>query len=139
MTTVPSSAQGRSISCVYGEADERLLSILERIAVALERLAEPDPTQPRHVKPLSEYAEFDWDTIGATIIKRDRYGAAVVEQGGKLYYRRSKSDFGEDIWYSHGLGVDEQGRKRYATLIKFIQPPRVKSLSQDLVDACGSF
>ena len=111
------------------------MSYVGRMADALERLSAPDQSRPKHVKPLSDYAEFNWDTIGASIIKSDRYGAAVIECGGQLYYRRSKSDFGEDVWYSYGLGADEQGKKRYATLIKFTQPPKIKGLSQDLVDA----
>ena len=117
------------------EQVDQLLSHVGRMADALERLSAPDQSRPKHVKPLSDYAEFNWDTIGASIIKSDRCGAAVIEHGGQLYYRRSKSDFGEDVWYSYGLGADEQGKKRYATLIKFTQPPKIKGLSQDLVDA----
>jgi hypothetical protein len=39
--------------------------------------------------------------------------------------------------FSRSLGKGEDGRSQYDVLIKFIAPPKVRSLSQDLVDALG--
>ena len=115
---------------------ERLLLAVERIADSLDRLASPpDPGKPRHVKPLACFKTFNWRNINASVVRSDQYGAAVVECGGQLYYRRSKPDFGEDIWFSYSLGAGDDGRPQYSVLIKFTSPPKVKSLAQDLVDA----
>jgi hypothetical protein len=116
------------------EQAERLILALERIADALDRQSF-DPTRPRFTKPISEFSGFNWDSIGASIIKSDRYGAAVVERDGQYYYRRSKSDFGEDVWFSHSVGKDEAGKSRYLTLIKFTAPRKVKSLPEELLEA----
>lgn len=64
----------------------RLLTVLERIASAIKfsnRAAEP-----RYTKPISEYKNFNWGTIGATIDKADRYGPAVLCGQEHLYVKK---------------------------------------------------
>lgn len=116
------------------EQAERLITALERIADALDRQS-IDPTRPRYVKPIDQFPGFNWDTIGASIIKSDSQGAAIVECNGALYYRRSKSDFGDDVWFSHAIGNDDNGKTKYATLIKFAGKRRVKSLPEEILEA----
>lgn len=110
----------------------RLLTVLERIATAIE--ASNRATGPRYTKPISEYKTFDWDSIGATIDKADRYGPAVLCWQEHLYVRRSKDDFGGDVWYSRSIGKDENGKSQYDVLIKFVAPVKVRSLSNDITD-----
>lgn len=112
-------------------------SYLERIAESLEKMSGTDLTRPKYVKPIAEFPNFDWSSIGAIITQSDRYGAAVVSWRGQMYVRRSKADFGEDVWFSRGVGKDETGRNTYETLIKFTSPPKARSLPQDIMDAVG--
>lgn len=110
-------------------------SYLERIAESLEKMSGVDLTRPKYVKPIADFPNFDWSSIGAIITQSDRYGAAVVSWRGQMYVRRSKADFGEDVWFSRGVGKDETGRNTYETLIKFTSPPKARSLPQDIMDA----
>ena len=109
-------------------------SYLERIAESLEKMSGADATRPKYVKPIADFPNFDWSSIGAVVTQSDRYGAAVVSWRGQMYVRRSKADFGEDVWFSRGIGKDESGRNTYETLIKFTSPPKARSLPQDIMD-----
>lgn len=110
-------------------------SSLERIANALEKMSGVDSTRPKYVYPIVDFLNFDWGSIEATVTKSDRYGAAIVNWRNQMYVRRSKIDFGEDVWFSRSIGKDDTGRNLYETLIRFVPAPKVRSLPQDIVDA----
>lgn len=96
------------------------LTALERIADALERLAPTSVAAPNYIKPLEQFADFDWATIGAAVDKSDQYGAAIISWRGQQFVRRSpQNKFGEAIWFSRCVGKDDQGENRYERLITF--------------------
>ena len=119
------------------EIEHRKMLALESIAASLQTMAGAQQKGARHTRPITQFKTFDWSSINAMVDKSDRYGAAVVHCGGHIYTRKSKPDFGDDVWFSRSLGKGEDGRSQYDVLIKFIAPPKVRSLSQDLVDALG--
>jgi hypothetical protein len=63
--------------------------------------------------------------------------ASLLWEDAPLLGQCCTPDFGDDVWFSRSLGKGEDGRSQYDVLIKFIAPPKVRSLSQDLVDALG--
>lgn len=92
---------------------------IDRIACALESQAKETPA-PNYQRPLEQFADFDWASIGATVERSDQYGAAIVSWRGQQFIRRSPSNkFGEAIWFSRCVGKDEQGENRYERLITF--------------------
>lgn len=119
------------------EIQHRQMLALESIADSLRVIAGANQKGARHTRPLAQFKTFDWSSIGATVDKSDRSGAAVVVFDGQIYTRKSKPEFGEDIWFSRSLGKGEDGRSQYDVLIKFAAPQKVRSLSQDVLDAIG--
>jgi hypothetical protein len=119
------------------EIEHRKMLALESIASSLQSMAGAQQKGARHTRPIEQFKTFNWSTINAMVDKSDRYGAAVVHCNGHIYTRKSKPEFGDDVWFSRSLGKSEDGRSQYDVLIKFIAPPKVRSLSQDLVDALG--
>jgi len=101
--------------------DERLISILERIAVALERLSnDGKPVAPNLNRPMEEYGGFDWSSFGAEVAKRDDDGPTHIQHNGTLYTRRSPvNKYDPAIWYSAPAGKDEEGNTAYVRLITF--------------------
>jgi len=99
----------------------QLVPLLERIAVALERLAnDGKPVAPNLTRPMEEYAGFDWASIGAEIVKADGDGPTHVQHNGTLYTRRSPTNkYDPAIWYSAPAGKDEEGNTAYVRLITF--------------------
>lgn len=98
------------------EHTEQLLGFLERIALALESIPHPAPDI---VLDLSAYSGFDWSSIGAQPIARDKHGAIAVRYDGKIYLRRSPTNkFGVAIWYSRATGKDGD-ETTYERLITF--------------------
>lgn len=98
------------------EQTDRLLSVLERIATALE--AQPLPA-PDITRDLSDYPSFDWSSINADVIVRDRHGAIAVRHAGKIYTRRNPANkYGVAIWYSRATGK-EGDDTLYEKLISF--------------------
>lgn len=122
---------------IWIEIQHRQMLALESIADSLRVMAGASQKGARHTRPLTQFKTFDWSTIGATVEKSDRHGAAVVICNGQIYTRKSKPDFGEDVWFSRSLGKGEDGRSQYDVLIKFAAPQKVRSLSQDVLDAIG--
>lgn len=93
---------------------------LERIADALDRLAPTTFSAPSYQYPLENFGSFNWDTIGATVVQNDQYGAAIVSWKGQQFVRRSpQNKFGEAIWFSRSVGKDENGENKYERLITF--------------------
>lgn len=101
--------------------DERLIPILERIAVALERLSnDGKPVAPNLNRPMEEYAGFDWSSIGAEVAKRDDDGPTHIQHNDTLYTRRSPvNKYDPAIWYSAPAGKDDEGNTAYVRLITF--------------------
>lgn len=109
--------------------------LLERIAVALERIAESlegqQPHAPNYSANIEEFKTFDWDSIGATVDKRDQYGAAIVTYRGKQYLRRSPENaYSPAIYFSRCVGKDESGKNIYERLITFKQLGDVNPVSR---------
>ena len=109
---------------------------LERIAIALERIADcleaqQQPHAPNFSANIEEFKSFDWGSIGATVDKTDQYGAAIVSYRGKQYLRRSpNNNFSPAIYFSRGLGKDESGKNLYERLITFKQTGEVNPVSR---------
>jgi len=98
-----------------------ILRQLTRIADALERLANNGkPVEPGFVRPIEEYASFDWDSIGAVVMRSDQDGPTHVEWGGFTWTRRSpQNKFEPSVWYSRSAGKDDNGEVLYLRLISF--------------------
>jgi hypothetical protein len=98
-----------------------LAPLLERIAVALERLAnDGKPVAPNLTKSMESFWGFDWASIGAEIIREDHDGPTHVQHNGLLYTRRSPTNkYGSAIWYSAPAGKDADGNVEYVRLITF--------------------
>lgn len=111
-------------------------ALLERIAIALERIAfTMSPESPNYRRPLADFANFDWSQIGASVTATDAHGATIIEWAGYEWKRRNKADFGNDIFYTRPAGKDETGRTRYLRLITFSPPTPVKKVSADVREA----
>ncbi len=103
---------------------ETVIGLLSRIAIALEsQVRALGPIEPNLVRPLSEYAAFDWSSIGARVVQSDPSdpsGPTHVEHDGALYTRRSpQNKYGAAIWFSRSVGRDEEGGTQYIRLITF--------------------
>ena len=112
------------------------LHAMNRIAAALEQLAQGDPNAPKpakYIRSIKEFPDFDWSSINATVIKSDRFGAAIVQYDGKEYGRKSKD---EDIWFNRKAGQmqDANGQTKpvYEVLIRFGRSSRVKSIPEEI-------
>lgn len=102
------------------EYEVQHLSLLNRIATALESIALTNAPAPNFIKPIEAYADFDFTAIGALVRQRDQYGPTDLEWGGYSWTRRSpQNKFGEAIWYSRPIGKNEDGQVKYARLITF--------------------
>lgn len=113
------------------QVQERQTAALERIAIALERLA-PEAGAPNWQKPLTKFKTFDWSSIGASVVQSDPYGPAIVEWGGKQFVRRSPDNkFGAAVWFSRATGgKDAEGRNLYERLITFKAPQEVEPVGR---------
>jgi len=111
------------------------VAALHRIATALEAIALSKAPAPNFVRPLGEYAEFDFDSIGAKVAARDRHGPTTLEWGGYQWTRRSPSNkFGSAIWFSRPIGKAEDGSVRYARLITFREPSEAEPLPEKVAE-----
>jgi hypothetical protein len=112
-------ALGQRIS----EQNEMLRMIaasLQGIESHLRQIAVSSNPAPNYQRPLTEYADFDWPSIGATVLNRDDDGATVVEWNGQVFTRRSPNNkFDAAVWFSRCVGKDADGNNRYARLISF--------------------
>ncbi len=106
-----------------GEQNEILRTIaasIQGVESHLRQIAVSSNVAPNYQRPLSEYPNFDWFSIGATVLNRDGDGVTAVEWNGQVFTRRSPNNkFTEAIWFSRHLGQDADGNKRYARLISF--------------------
>ena len=109
---------------------EQLLIHVARMADATEIIARHlDPEAAKRLgkrlpdlrRPLAEYATFDWSSIGASVVARDRSGPTEVDYHGVICKRRSgEGRKGKAIWFNVVTGgtVDE-GNITYERLITF--------------------
>lgn len=111
---------------------EAQLRTLDRIAVALERIAPTEQKAPNWIKPLSEFLRFNWASIQASVVAADQHGATIVEWGGKQFLRRSPNNkFGEAIWFSRSTGEqDSEGKTLYERLVTFKQLSEVEPIPE---------
>lgn len=111
---------------------EEIIPLLERIAIALERMA-PRESAPNLVYDMTEWKSYDWSALGATVLVRDKDGPAIVEWGGNRYTRRSPNNgWGAAVFYSRCIGTDETGKKLYDRLIAFKELPKnAKPISRE--------
>lgn len=98
-----------------------LLAVLDDIAASLRTIAASAPqTTPDYQRRLEEFAGFDWQAIGATVLDTDNDGPAAVEWRGRRYTRRApQNKFDAAIWFSRASGRDEDGTVHYERLITF--------------------
>jgi hypothetical protein len=88
-----------------------ILSTLTALAIDLNRIANTLESQPMPapdiVHDLSRYKNFDWASINAEIVAKDKHGAIAVRHSGKIYTRRNPiNKFGVAIWYSRATRKD---------------------------------
>lgn len=95
-------------------------AILTTISRQLERMAQASaPASPNYRRRLSEYPQFDWSEIGATVTATDDQGVSEVEWNLHRFTRRAGSGkFGKAIWFSRPTGKDGD-ETNYARLITF--------------------
>ena len=115
---------------VLGKRMNGLNKTLQMIAVSLQGIElhlremsiSSNPT-PNYRRPLSDYQDFDWASIGAIVLKEDRDGATEVEWNGQVFTRRSpQNSYDAAIWYSRSVGKDSDGKNKYLRLITFKAP-----------------
>ena len=102
---------------------ERLIAAVERLAAATEALSQGQQRKTsspaKFIKPIDEFPNFDWGSIGAKIEYRDSDRiVAGVSYRGATYERKSKHG---DFWFSRNIGKDDEGNPIYETLIKFAE------------------
>lgn len=115
------------------------LAALNRIAVALEQIAQGNPNAPRppkFIRAIQQFPQFDWASIGAAALNSDRHGATVVRYEGKEYRRRAKD---EDIWYNRQIaqveGPDGRAKPVYEVLIRFsARAAKAKGIPEEIQD-----
>lgn len=100
--------------------DTRIVEVLAGIEQSLKVIAGALAKAPNIQKPITDYPDFDWASIGARLLRRDADGASVVEHNGRIYKRRSPDNKYEAcIWFSRCTGKDSDGTNHYETLISF--------------------
>ncbi len=107
--------------------DDRVITLLaalvsntNRIAQSLELMTMQNAKEPNYQRPIEQYRDFDFETIGAQVKARDEHGVTALDWGGFIWTRRSpQNKFGEAIWFSRPLGKKEDGSVDYARLITF--------------------
>lgn len=84
-------------------------AVLSIIAEELSKIAQAAaPEEPAYRRPLSDYPKFNWDSIGAEILKQDGQGATMIQWGGKIWRRYSGTGkYGDAIWFSRSVGERE--------------------------------
>lgn len=125
--------QQNTLFARMGATVGKLNTIAEFLSLAII-----NKTVCRFTYPLEAYSTFNWDEFGASIIKADRSGAAVVVWRGETYTRRSFAKNGNDVWYSRLIGTTEGGKHIYDILVKFSATHgKASSLPDEIKDAVG--
>jgi hypothetical protein len=112
---------------------------LQEMELHLRQLAISSNPAPNYQRPLSEYANFDWSSIGAAVLTRDKDGVTAVEWNGQVFKRRSPSNkYDAAIFFSRCLGKDAAGNNQYARLIKFTPAAEAEPISDKAKKAIRS-
>lgn len=119
------------------EQAERLIAAVERLASAAEALVQGQQRKTsspaKFIKPIEEFPNFDWGSIGAKVEFRDSDRiVAGVSWRGATYERKSKHG---DVWFSRNVGKDDEDNPIYETLIKFAANVVPNSLPTSMVRA----
>ena len=95
-----------------------LVSIARSLKHIQRELATKDPNYKFR---MGDYgAQFNWESIGATIEEADNRGATIVRKDGFVFTRRHGSGkYGTAIWFSRPNGKDEAGEVKYMRLCTF--------------------
>ncbi len=102
------------------EIMQAIATSLQEIESHLRQIAISSNPAPNYQRALNEYPGFDWSSIGATVIKEDVDGAAVIEWNGQQFIRRSADNkFDAALWFSRCVGKDADGNNKYVRLITF--------------------
>ncbi|KJH72206.1 single-stranded DNA-binding protein [Aliterella atlantica] len=100
---------------------EKMLKVsdtLERIALLIDRML--PAKAPDVVFDISQFATFDWASIGVVVVQKDESGPTVVNWRGQPFFRRSPNNkFAAAIWFSRCIGKDERGENTYERLCTF--------------------
>lgn len=93
-----------------------LMAIAKQMEILIEYSA---PLSPNYQYPLKAFYGFNWGSIGAEPLGKDKYGVNGVRWNGQVFTRRSKGGkFGDAIWFSRSLG-ERDGKTAYARLVTF--------------------
>ena len=77
------------------------------------------PTSPNYQFALADFKNFDWSSIGAEVLGKDKFGVNGVKWNDRIFIRRSGSGkFGKAIWFSRSIG-EKDGKTAYARLVTF--------------------
>jgi len=137
MTTTPTQTQPNP-EAKYIQLFAAQVSALSRIAIALETLAQANAPAPNFVKPIGAYHEFDFTTIGAKVVARDRLGVTAVEWGGYQWTRRSPANkFDVAIWFSRPNGKDLEGEVKWLRLITFKKTSDAEEIPTKVASKAG--
>lgn len=89
-------------------------------------------SSPNYFKRLSDFQNFDWSSINADVIERDRDGVSVVEWEGRMFTRRKgNADYDPALFFTVCTGKDEAGKNKYDRLITFKQPSKAKRVPEE--------
>ena len=121
--------------------EEKLYSVLNRIATALETLASARTTaqamqtqSPNFKRSIDDYPNFDWSSIKARVIAHDRNGATIVEWHEREFKRRNHAKFGKGLWFStYREKVDD--KNLYDRLISFVEDQPVEQLPSSIASS----
>jgi DdrB-like protein len=93
---------------------------LQGVESHLRQIAISSNPAPNYQRPLSEYADFDWPSIGASVLNQDDDGVTAVEWNGQVFTHRSPNNkFDAAVWFSRFVGKDADGNNKYVRLISF--------------------
>ena len=96
----------------------RIADAMDRLVILLERML--PAKAPDVVLDISEFATFDFSSIGAVVVQSDEEGPTVVNWRGQPFFRRSPNNkFAAAIWFSRCTGKDERGENTYERLCTF--------------------
>lgn len=131
---------------VLGQRMNTLTRMLQMIAESLQgvelhlrEMSISSNPAPNYRRPLSDYRDFDWASIGATVLKEDRDGATEVEWNGQVFTRRSpQNTFEAAIWFSRSVGKDSEGKNKYIRLITFKPPSESGPIGEKAKKAIGA-
>lgn len=108
----------RSMEMSSTKAPLRIADAIDQITRLVERML--PAKAPDVVFDISQFATFDWASIGAVVVQKDNCGPTVVNWRGQPFFRRSPNNkFAAAIWFSRCTGKDERGENTYERLCTF--------------------